>query len=198
MDNQAMTINPLLYGEGSTHSKTMKSFVLKATFNQVQDLKNAVEAIRALGIRREQIDYVTKQAAYDKGIVFQRTHKGSIVALRLMPFGFLLGLAVYPLYLSSYQVAPEIKLIDFIWSGLIAMLFGMFILVTGYMFGRRMSMHIVQYSKYEESEDDSIILAVNLEHTQIEKAESILLQCQARNIDVINLKQEVELGLRKQ
>lgn len=198
MDNQAMTINPLLNGEGSTPTKLMKSFVLKATFKQVQDLRNAVESVRALGINREQIDYVTKQATFEKGIVFQRTHKGSIVALRLMPFGFILGLSVYPLYLNSFQTFPTISLVDFFWSGLIATALGMFFLIAGYMFGRRMSMHIVQYSKYEDAEDDTIIMAVNIEHRQIEKVESILLQCQAKNIDVINLKQEVELGLRKQ
>ncbi|MDP7322025.1 MAG: hypothetical protein QF441_15580 [Bacteriovoracaceae bacterium] len=177
----------------------MKRYIMKIGLESKLDFKKIKNKIRALGVKRSEIDYLESNKR-NVGLKLKRHSKGPMLALGFLPIGFIVGGIVY--YLKLFMQASVS------WSEILqktslnelfieVSLFGFLFLILGYFIGRKYLVHSVLFTD-DDKDSDTILMAININESLIKPIKEELKHHEIISLNIIDRKQEVEVGLRSQ
>lgn len=176
----------------------MKRYLIKAGFNSTVDLERAKTLLLNCGIDRQDIDYISSPRKKGKGLKFGIETKGPLLSLRFFAFGSILGAVMY--YFSLFKTSS----LDF-WGTILSLNISSFLLTTliigvaflliGYLIGRKYTLHTVSF-KDNENDVENILMSINVDQESLDRSKEKFSEFNTTNLEIIDTKKEVEIGLR--
>ena len=179
----------------------MGRYLIKANFYNSEDLESARKEMVSSGIPLSDIDQLTIGKSRGKHLSFGRVHKGSQLALKFLPIGWIIGTIVYIASTFSSESAPgfwnslgNISLFNLLF---VAFGFGHLFILLGYFFGKKSVINTIEYSGKSGMSGRNVLM-VNVDDDFKFAAENILKSHKPASLDIVDSRFEVEVGLRDQ
>lgn len=178
----------------------MKKYLVKSEFDNLIDYEKAKRVLVNFGIDSRDIACLITSFSKKSGFYLKKRDKGPLLSVRFMIIGLFVGSIFHLVNLFSGSTksfwaslensSVENFLLVTMGSGFIFWLIGMFI-------GQKFSFYSISYG-LGKSDCGAILMNVKVNFEHLERTKIALNNLNSKNIDVSDLKREVEVGLRFQ
>lgn len=176
-----------------------ENLMIEVGLDDLSSYEKIIHDLKSLGIKKDQLDSICKFRKRN-GLSLVRGDKSSFLATKYFFTGAFVGAFVYFVYLlfqSQFNfsyLSRNFILNDFIHLSLGV---GVILLILGYIIGKRFPVHFLAYQSHDK-EVDNIVLTINIKENLSEQVVNIIEAHAPGYLQVIDLRKEIELGLRAQ
>ena len=177
----------------------MKRFLLKVGFKSDEERQKAEKSLLSSGISQDDIDHISL-GDHHKNIEFDNINKAPFISFKLGVFGLFVGAFTY--FYSLFKTSEldfigtilSFELKSFIFTALITQ----FIFsVVGYIVGRKYRFQAISFHRASLSKK-RCLMSILISKERLERVKSIVQRFDVSSLEVNDLKEEVEFGLRNQ